>query len=176
MDKEKLKQIGIGSLILILGVVIGTAVGRYSLPDKVVVKTEVKEVVKKVVKTVEVDKSIENRNKEMVKKIIKNPDGTVITEIHWVDKTVIAKDETKNTTKEEERKTETKSSKETINQKVRGSARLLAGYNFGGSSWIPGTKGFVFGAQIEKQIIGPFSLGVFFLTDKSLGLSAGINF
>lgn len=85
----------------------------------------------------------------------KKPDGTIVKETKKIDKTI-----TKDTHK-----------KETITEDKKSNYRAaaLVGYNF--NTFLP-----VYGAAIEKRIIGNLSVGVWGTTDRSVGASLSLEF
>lgn len=112
-----------------------------------VVKQEVK------VETVQ-DKTQIHENKTIVEKI--KPDGTVIRKI------VEKKD-----TKADVKKDKAESKVEIVDRTKDWFVGAMAATNF---STTP-----VFGAQVNRRILGPFSAGVFLLTDKTAGVTLGLS-
>jgi hypothetical protein len=138
-------------LAILLAFGVGYGSGRYVQPAKVEIKTQ------EVIKEVEVVK----HDTITVTKEIKKPDGT--TEI---DTTITDKD-VETTTIADVKKTE-----ETItNLKPQWNVRGLVGvssFNF--------ANPMVYGLNIERRIIGPIFVGAWGTTDKSAGLSIGLEF
>lgn len=112
-----------------------------------VVKEEMK------VETVQ-DKTQIHENKTIVEKI--KPDGTVIRKI------VEKKD-----TKADVKKDKVESKVEIVDRTKDWFVGAMAATNF---STTP-----VFGAQVNRRILGPFSAGVFLLTDKTAGVTLGLS-
>lgn len=160
-------KIIIAGLVILLG---GVAIGRYTLPAKVVTKTETQIVTQVVTKTVEVDKTDYHKNKVLVETVTTKPDGTVVRKREFLDKSEIVKDDRTNTdtNSNSSTTTHTESSKTYANDK--GSVRALVARNMDHISED------IYGVGVEKKILGPFTLGAFGLTDKTLGLSLGMTF
>lgn len=123
------------------------AVGRWASPEKVITKTV----------TVEVEKKQEKTNTVIVK--VTKPDGTVT--------------ETTTTNTETNTETKTKDKSETIVQNKKQSLHISA---LAGLDVTNPAGGFVFGAHVSKQILGPVSIGLFGLTNKTVGASIGLSF
>lgn len=150
----------VGLLVVFL---VGLAVGRFTLPSKVVVKevvkTEIKEVEKKVTTT--------NTNKVILITTTKKPDGTVIVTQQIVDKSsIITKDNTSTDTK-------SVSNKETTKEYAKNqySLRVMAGKDLTNFS-----SPLVYGAAFDRQFLGPITIGVFGFTNRVAGVSLGLNF
>lgn len=136
-------------LAILISAGVGYAGGRYVQPAKVVTK------IKEVTKTVQVVK----HDTVTVVKEVTRPDGskestTTITD-HDVDTT--------------DSSTKTSISQKISNEKPQWKASGLAGYNF--SKLNP-----VYGAQIERRIIGPIFVGAWGNTDKAAGVALSIEF
>jgi hypothetical protein len=151
------KALAIGLVFLV-----GLALGRYSLPAKVVVKTEVKTVEKVVQDTTKNEK----KNTTTVVTETKKPDGTDITTTEIVDKDQIISntDTTTNTS------TDSTSSKTTTYDTGSLSVAGLAGVQFGGGNAV------TYGLHVQKKLLGPVNIGVFGFTDKLFGASIGLRF
>lgn len=143
---------------------IGLALGRYSLPAKVITKTETIEVDKKQSET---DSNKQDHSVIIITKTV-NPDGTTKT-VTEIKKDVENQSETK--TSEEDSK-DTKTSKEVIYDSGKWSLSALA-VTKPLSSLHPAIT---YGADISYKILGPFQVGVLGLTDGTLGVSFGITF
>lgn len=107
------------------------------------------------VKTVQVEKVVTVVERKVIR-IKKNKDGSEETEI-IVDKKKDSKTDT--ITKENPTKTSTTN------------ISLLAG-----TSSPKSDIEFVYGVSASKELIGPITLGAWVLTNKSVGLSIGLNF
>ena len=157
----------ISSLILLAA---GIAIGRYTLPAKVITKVETKEVTHEATKTVEVDKTDYYKNKVLVEITTTKPDGTVIRERKFIDKSIINRDDKKNTDEKKDSEKDSKKEESKTYNSNSGSVRALIARNTDRLSED------IYGIHVEKRIVGPFTLGAFGLTDKTLGLSLGMNF
>lgn len=159
--------------LLIAAVVLfaaGVAVGIYAKPAKVVTKTETQTVTQEVTKTVEVDKTDYYKNKVLIETVTTKPDGTVTRKRMFVDKSTIIKDDTSDTNSNKSSNTTTQTETSKTYAQDAGSVHFLVGRNLDNLSQD------IFGAHIEKKLIGPFAVGAFGLTDKTLGLSLGMHF
>lgn len=127
-------------------VVIAYYAGKYSAPEKVRVETV----------TVEVEKKV---NKEQRKKVFikENKDGSKETTI-VVDTSV---------------KEDTKANSESTVKEVTTRTKLNVSVLAGGS--LPLSEP-IFGISAQKNFIGPITLGVWGLTNKTGGISVGLNF
>lgn len=140
-------------VIAILALVGAYALGRYTSPVKV--ETKIVEVEKKQTET-ERDK-----RKETTTTVVEKPDGTKETVTRTVEDTSTRK------STETNRNTDTETSKTYAGPKTY----------VGGLSGIDTANGSVFyGAQVNRQVLGPVSVGGFFLTNKTLGVSIGLQF
>lgn len=124
---------------------------------------------------------------------VKHPDGTVETDktvqygsdasstTNTTQQTDAAKNtqvaDTHNQTSAQDTHQETKS--QTIVQRERPNVHLeiLGGGQLGGvsASWIPQANPFVVGASVEYRVLGPFSVGAFALSNKTIGISIGLD-
>lgn len=151
-------------ILVVVGVfALGLAVGRYSLPAKVVTKEVVKVEIK------EVEKKVTNKHNDKTVVIVetKKPDGTVVTEKRIVDKsTTDTKTDTSTDTKSE-------SNKETTKEYAKNqySIRALVGKDFTNFS-----APMVYGAAFDRKFFGPITVGVFGFTNGLGGVSVGLNF
>lgn len=136
-------------------VIVGYVCGRYAQPEKVITKT------------VEVEKKVEDKKSETEKHKttktveVTQPDGgkTVTT--------VVEED----TNKHSDKNSTTDTTKNTTVETTRGAditLSLLGGLNF------PNTP--VYGLSFTKPVLGPITLGVWGLSDKTLGASIGLTF
>lgn len=133
--------------VIVLAVVF--TAGRQSVPEKI--KTEIQ--------TVEVEKVVTVVKKEIVT-IKENPDGS--------KETTIITDTTTDS------KTNTNASNQTTEETKKGkklNVSILAG-----TSPSFNLTELVYGASISKELIGPVTVGAWALTNKSIGLSVGLNF
>lgn len=153
----------LSTVILILGL----AIGRYSLPARI----ETKEVIKTITVEKKTDDKVttKNNDKVLVTTVTKFPDGRIVTETKLVDKsttTVVDNKKDNIDTKTEDSKEST-----TIYEVNRYHLGLMAGKDITDL-----TKAPTFGIELDKKFIGPISLGVYGQTDKTLGLLIGLSF
>lgn len=137
------------ALAILIAAGVGYGFGRYVQPAKVEIKKE------------EVIKEVETTKKDIVivEKETHLPDGTVIKEKKTEDKsTEVVKKEEK-----------TKESTVTTNEKPQWKVQALAGLELG-------TVGPVYGAGVERRILGPFFAGVYGKTNKEVGASLSFEF
>ncbi len=127
-------------------IVIAFYCGRITSPEKI--KTEVR--------TIEVEKTV-NKTERKVIKVKENADGS--------KDTVIVVDSNVN---EESRGKSTVESKEIVNGK-RTNVSLLVG----GAYPLSGPH---YGVSIQRSILGPFTVGAWAITNRTAGLSVGLNF
>lgn len=141
------KYAKIGLIGLIL-LALGYGLGRYIQPAKIETKIE------QVVKEVEVVK------KDIVVKerIIKQKDGTEITERTTEDRS----------TETTDKKSESSSSTVVTNKKPDWRVNALGALNK--------DRDITYGLQVERRILGNISAGVYGMTDKTIGLSVGMEF
>lgn len=148
-------------IISIVIVTVAFASGRYTTPTKTVIETKIVEVEKKQTKE-DVKK---DRNKKTTVVEISKPNGEKQTTT-TIDETVVLDRQrdttvTKDTTKESESKTVTGDSKTSIN--------AMFGIDFDG-------KTPVYGGSVSKPVVGPIAIGIFGLTNKTLGCTIGVVF
>ena len=132
-------------ILFVIVIVISYATGRYMSPEKI--KTEVK--------TVEVEKIVTKVEHKTVK-IKENKDGS--------KETIIVTDSKADTINHSRTQDQTK--EVTVKDKLNVS--LLAGNSLPLSAPI-------FGASVQKNFIGPVTLGAWVLSNKTAGLSIGLN-
>jgi len=131
------------------------ALGRYSV-NVVSVKT------KESVAQVDVKKDTQNVVTKTHEVETKKPDGTVQTTI---DTTIqaVTKNDDKETQTDKVDQTVTAAKTSTVN------ISLLAGYHYGDTSPL-------YGASVSKELLGPITIGLFGLTNGTVGASVGVNF
>lgn len=145
-------------LIAIAVLVAAFAVGRYTAPEKVKIETKVVEIEKQVVVHDTTTK------KKVTHIVITHPDGTK-------EETTITED----ITKEKDKTSNTHEDKqETVKEETKSSSKLtlsaLAGVH------VSSSPDLVYGGMVSKQVLGPISIGLWGLTDKSVGASVGVSF
>lgn len=130
----------------IIIIVVAFYCGRISSPEKI--KTEIR--------TIEVEKEV-NKTERKVIRVRENADGS--------KDTVIVVD---SNTNEESRIKSSVESKEITNAKKSNASILV-----GGAYPISGPY---FGLSFQRNVLGPFTVGAWVLTNSSGGLSVGMNF
>jgi hypothetical protein len=131
----------------ILIIVIAFYYGKYSAPTKVETKTI----------TVEVEKTKVVEKKVIIEKV--NPDGSKTT-VTTVDTNT-------------ETQTDTTSNSSTVKETKKPSLNV---YAMGGLDVTNPANGFIVGAHVSKQLLGPISIGLFGFTNKTAGVSLGMTF
>ena len=134
-------------IIAIIALITSFAIGRFMAPERV----------KTVIHTVEVEKIVVQIKHE-VQTITVKPDGTSTT-------TTV---------------TDTNTNSHTDSNIADTSREVPVNKNIVSISALIGTKVFpfsdrVYGASISKNIVGPIRLGVFGLSDKTFGMSLGLD-
>lgn len=143
------------------------AVGRYTVPTKIVTETKVVEVEKKV----EVVKETKDKDKrKKTKKVIKiAPNGEkIITEV-TVEDTKTTKSKDSSVTDEKSKASDSKTTQEKSNSPT--TISILAGKKI-----TDGLDPILFGAHVSKPVLGPVSIGVWGLSNMTFGLSVGLSF
>lgn len=145
---------------LVAALLVGVAIGRFTLPAKIIVKTE----------TVEVDKSTAatDKNDHSVTTVtqIKKVDGSVVTT------TVTAKNVQTDSKVSNIIDKDSKTDKETIYNTaswtlgVIASAKPLSGLH----------PTVTYGGEVLYKLLGPFQVGAMGLTDGTFGVILGITF
>jgi hypothetical protein len=143
--------------------VTGLAVGRFTLPTRVVTKTEIKTVEKEVIRY----KEREQIDKNKTFKETFNKDGSKT--IFIVDKSKISKQE--DITDQKDKTTDQKTEK-TVEYSKTG---LLVSVGAAIKVTAP-QDGFVYEGRVEKRLLGPVWMGVGVRTDRTVGLSLGLGF
>lgn len=136
-------------LIVVIVAGAGYGIGRYLQPAQI----EIKEI--EVVKEIEVIK----KDVVTVIKEVERPDGSK-------ERHTTIEDRSRETTKKESEK---ETSTTIVNEKPQWRAQALLKLN--NVLTLP-----VYGAGIERRIVGPFSAGVWATTDRNIGVSASFEF
>lgn len=174
-----LKNVIIGAFVIF---VVGAAVGRFSLPAKVVTKTETKTVTQvvtqQVVKTVVQHDVQKNDNTVTVKVENDKADGTKTITTTIVDKNTYAAETDKNaqatTATASNTTSDTTTSKTTTYSKNDWMISAMAAPS---SISFSNLGGISYGAKVDRRIIGPVYIGVFSLPSTvPIGASIGISF
>lgn len=135
-------------LTAIVALLIGGAFGYYLMPSKIVTETKVV--------TVEKEVQVDTHKTTVT---VEKSDGTKTTTT--VDNSVV------NTTQDTQ-STDNKTVKTNISKNVL-NLSALAGYSF--STLSP-----VYGLEVSKNLLGPITSGLWAMTNRSCGLSIGLNF
>lgn len=149
-------------IIAVIALAASFLAGKYTTPAKVVTE----------IKTVEVEKKVEQKDveKEKHKKtvIVKNKDGSSTTTI--TDDS--ASTDRSKTTDDVAKRTDEK--KEVTRDGALTSISILAGLQvpFDPSTTLSQIK---YGIHVHKEILGPITVGAFGFTDRTFGLSMGLN-
>jgi hypothetical protein len=142
---------------IVVSLVVGIAIGYYSLPAKIITKTEIKTVTQVVTNT-----SVKKKD-NTVTIITKKPDGTTIT--------LIKDNNVENSISSTQEKTEKdeSSSRETDYDKNYLSVGALAVYDFHSGNYS-------YGGYINRQFLGPITIGVQATTSPQVGIMLGVKF
>lgn len=155
--------------IFIFGAIIlvAFAAGRWLAPTKIKTETKIVEVEKKSEKsTTDTDR---NKHKETKTVEIVRPDGTKETTTTTVEDTNTDRKTT--TAKTEESKKAESQSREETRSSSRTSIAALSGVDTSQS-----LNPLVYGVSISKEVLGPISIGVWGLSNKTYGASVGVSF
>lgn len=135
-------------IVISIILLMGIAIGRFLSPDKVKTETRV----------VEVEKIVEKVVRQTVT-ILEKPDGTKET-------VIVTDSNTSSKTNEQS----TNAIKEVTGSKDRINVSVLAGSSFPLNLSSP-----IYGLSANKNILGPISAGVWGLSNKTFGVSLGLN-
>jgi hypothetical protein len=149
------------ALVTCLG--LGYAGGRYSKSDEVIETTKI---VNQDDKKNDINKDT-TRNTDKVIVIVHKPDGTTMTTItdktrtdtHLADKST------------DDSKTQTDTFKEVLNNTNKVNVSLLVGTGLSLSSGLTP----IYGISLNKNFIGPITIGVWGMSNKTGGFSLGVN-
>jgi hypothetical protein len=164
------KNLAISSAVLLIA---GLAIGRFTLPAKVVTKTQIQVQTQEVVKwqTKYVENQDDHKNTTIIE--TKKPDGTDVIETHISDSedtSVNSSSGGSNSTQTSEKETQ---SKTVTYAKNDWHLNALASPS-GDGKLIDGKMSY--GGQVERRIMGPFYLGAFGLQNSTFGVSVGVSF
>lgn len=154
-------------IIATISLITAFAFGRYSVPERVKIETKIVEVEKKTS-----DKNSEaerNKKKTTETKETVKPDGTRETTTKTTEETEVSKKNNEHSTDETSKNSE--SSKEVISGQSKTSLNVLAGIKVSDI-----TGGLIYGVSVTKPILGPISIGVWGLTNSTIGASVGLLF
>lgn len=153
------------AVIIATALLTSYAFGRFSAPEKIKIETKTVEEEKKTDQTqTDADR---NRRRETTKTEVTRPDGTT----EKTEKTV----ETSETHKETDRKdtSDTSTTSETSKEVTRGSSKVTIGALGAFRLTSPTVS---YGVWVSRPILGPITLGVFGLTDSTVGGMIGLTF
>lgn len=139
-------------IAVVLGIII-FAFGRWSAPEKVRIETKIVEVEKKESET--------KKKKHKKTVVVKNPDGS--------ETTTTIEDETTERKKKSDRLSENDSIEQTTKSTSRLNISALVGKD-------PLSTNLLYGGHVSRDLIGPVSVGVFGLSNKTAGFSLGLTF
>lgn len=155
--------------VIIAAVVVTTAfaVGRFSAPTKIKTETKIVEVEKK---TSEKESDNEKKTrKKTVTKEVKHPDGSTESSTETTEETESSKKK-RDKNSEESSRTE-KETKEV----TREGGKIIISAIAAGRLQSP-LASLLYGAVIQKEILGPATAGVFILTNGQIGVTVGLSF
>lgn len=174
MDLTFLKPYARQAGMIVTALLIGVAFGRYTLPAKIVTKTETVTVEKEVIKNVETTSKDTNKDRELIVTETVKPDGTKIIEKHYVNKDQIKEDTTKVGTTTDVKSSDTKTSIVETNAKNDWNISALATKSHTDDDMFKGSLSY--GVHVQRRILGPISIGAFGLTNRTAGISIGVSF
>lgn len=155
-----------GAVVLALGAAfIG---GRYSAPVTVETHVEVQERVREVRTTV-IARVVDTKIRRV---IVAAPDGSSRTE----EAIETHSDERSHEVAENEKSTKTDSATKTVTAQPKLSLSILAGLTVPNSSNHFSALTPTYGAHAQYRLLGPLTVGAWFTTVGSIGLSAGVQF
>jgi hypothetical protein len=165
-----LKTLIIASTVILVS---GLAIGRFTLPAKVVTKTQIQIQTQEVVKVQTQYVQTKDANKDYIRTETKQPDGTIVIKTEIVDKSITHTDDEKVTN-------DMKSSNTTVTQDktitfAKNDWHISALASPSGDNKLLNSS-LAYGAHVERRIIGPFYLGAFGLSNNTMGLSVGVSF
>jgi hypothetical protein len=147
-------------ILCVICVVGGAAVGRFSLPAKVVTKTETKTVVQ----TVEVEKKADTSHIVTTVTETKAPNGAVTKVTKTEDNVSIVT----GTQLSQSASSDQKSTKEVTYQANRWTLQALTTIDFSAKR--------SYGGEVSYRILGPFSVSALGLSNGTLGVGLGVSF
>lgn len=157
--------------LLVILFLTGVAVGRFTLPSKIVEKEKIVFQDRIIEKKIEVSASQKKNNKvyTKVEKIL--PDGTKTIESKIVNQDVTV---TNNKTNQS---TDTTISQTTEKEKTITYSKQDMIIAFGMSGRLDNLTGKIgYGGIVEKRLIGPIYIGVMGYTDRTYGFNIGLGF
>lgn len=157
------------AIIIVVACLVSFAVGRYTVP--ISVKEESKEVdINKQVEKKKEERDV-HEHRDVITKKVTRPDGTI-----EIEKRIV---EDKNTTdkKSSSDTSLVESDKESKKEVIRGGSKTNISVLFRSRDNVFKNHTFdVYGASINRELLGPITIGVFGFSTGSGGLSLGVNF
>jgi len=155
----------IGSVVILSAF----AVGRYTVPTKVVEKEKLVYKDRVVVKKIYEKDTTKKNDKITIKLVTIKPDGTKTIETKIVDKgeMIVSENGKVDVVKETEITKETEKTTESSHDQWLLSVVVKANIN----NPVPD-----YGLQVQRRILGPFHLGAFVYKSTDVGASVGISF
>lgn len=164
------KKLVIGTIAI---AAVGFLVGRYTTSVKTVIKVETQIVEKEVIKVVEKKVQEEKRDTVTTEDEIVHPDGTVERRKKIVDRTKVDSMTDKNSDTSSE-KSVTQLSESSFGRSQDWNLSLLATKSYIDEDMLGARVNL--GFHVQRRILGPFSVGVFGITNRTYGLSVGGSF
>lgn len=158
------------SLIILVIFATGAAIGRFSLPAKVVEKEKIVVQEKIVEKQVEVTDVKKKDHKIYIRIEHTSKDGSKTVETRIMDDASSDTSDKKTDDKTDDKTTTDEKTKETTYAQQNTIISLLADATFNG------IQGPNFGLMVQKRILGPVYIDAFGFMDKSFGLGVGLAF
>jgi hypothetical protein len=165
-------------IVAAVALVLAFAFGRWSAPEKIKIEKEVVTVETKSKETTSDEKKKTDIDTNLEKTVteITHPDGSKEVVTHYTRNSHASRSsekEASSTEKETLAKTE-KESKEV----TKSSSKLIVSGLVGGNglSGLDALKAPVYGAHVQKTVLGPIMVGAWGLTDRTVGLSLGLIF
>lgn len=160
-------------IAVLVALVTAFAFGRFTAPESVKRESETHTVENtdknKDEKTnVEKDKHVEKVVIEVVR-----PDGTKETTTRIVEDTKLVKEKDKTTTETNRKTTNEKTTEEIVYGRNRLIVTALVAVK---PNFFGGDGGVVYGAQVQKQFLGPIYVGLWGLLPNTVGASLGLSF
>lgn len=153
-----------GIVILSVVAIVAFATGRYTVPESTKVVTNTLQVEK----VVEDKQSDTDKHKETRTTVVVRPDGT--------------KETTTKTVEDTRKKTDDRQTDQTQvrihsdSETIRGSSKVTVSFLAGAPISLSGAVQPIFGGAASRTIIGPFSIGIWGLSNKTGGFSLGVTF
>ena len=152
-------------VIVVISLASSFAIGRYTVPEKVRIETKIVEVEKKS-DSKEQDSNKNNHKKIVIVRVVK-PDGEKQTTVTSTDES------TENKKNVEKVSSDTQIAKEDKKEVTGNQQKVTISALVGGDIT---TRLPVYGLSITRPILGPLTVGLFGLSNGSIGASVGLTF